>query len=278
MNFSWLVDGAHRAGGNKFPPLGRGIFEAFFRLLPNPCALELFPGIRADLNLADDTQKSTYWQGDRFEWPTCPILKRFCQPPVRRFFDIGSNYGFFSYYLLTECPHLDIAAFEPNPKTFFQLQEIKRRNHLAKLSLHAIGLSDVKTEKHLFQGNKDSGHSTFFRHPELHQKTPGTIPLRRFDDWLETEQIHPPSSPEWVAKIDVEGSECGVLRGMESLLGKRVFALVVIELNEFTLGLAGDSVDKVRKLLAVHGYRELDPRQFGYGHPRTANGFFVPAP
>lgn len=272
-----IIDWVRRRFGHKFPPLGPWAYAMYYRFLPNPCPVQLFPGIRIDLKLTDDTQKATYWQGDRFEWPTCPILKRFCRPPVSRFFDIGSNYGFFSYYLITECPHLEVAAFEPNPKTFSQLQKIQSDNHLTRLSLHAIGLSDVETEKHLFQGNKDSGHSTFFPHPELRQKTTNTIPLCRFDHWLEKEQILLPPSSEWVAKVDVEGSECGVLRGMETALRKKAFALIAIELNEFTLGLAGDSVDKMRWLLVDYGYRELDPRELGYRNARTANGFFVPA-
>ena len=277
MRLSRAVDRIRGFLRHRFPPLGGWAFRLCYHLFPNPCPVELFPGIRVDLKTTDDTQKATYWQGERFEWPTCPLLERYCRPPVTRFFDIGSNYGFFSYFLLSPLPHLQVAAFEPNPETFEKLRQTRERNGLTRLDPQPMGVSDFEGEKHLYRGESDSGHSTFFRHPELPEKTAGAIPIRRFDRWLESRGISLPSSPEWVAKIDVEGSECGVLRGMTTALQKKVFALLVVELNDFTLALAGDTVADVRKLLTDHGYREIFPAELGYRRPKTANAFFVPA-
>ena len=64
---------------------------------------------------------------------------------------------------------------------------------------------------------------------------------------------------------------------MATALQKKAFALLVVELNDFTLGLAGDTVADVRKLLTDHGYREIFPAELGYRRPKTANAFFVPA-
>ena len=170
-----------------------------------------------------------------------------------------------------------MAAFEPNPETFEKLRQTRERNSLTRLDPQPMGVSEFEGEMHLYRGESDSGHSTFFRHPDLPEKTARAIPIRRFDRWLESRGISLPSSPEWVAKIDVEGSECGVLRGMDTALQKKAFALLVAELNDFTLALAGNTVAHVGKLLTDHGYREIFPAELGYRRPKTANAFFLPA-
>jgi len=82
--------------GYKFPRLGRTGNKLFFRLFNDQVNCEIFPNIYATLNLKDLTQQSTFWMGDRFEYPTPHILRRWASEVGTDclFFDIGSNYGF----------------------------------------------------------------------------------------------------------------------------------------------------------------------------------------
>lgn len=162
-----LYDLARRCLGYKFPRLGAAANNLFFRMIPTVFQTELVPGIRARLDSRDVTQRTTYWQGDRFEYPTIQILTKWVTPEITHFFDIGSNYGYFSYLMLSRFKQLIVHAFEPNPKVFALIEEIKRNNNLDRFHPHCMGLADVKASLFLHPGGADSGNSTFGPHPEL---------------------------------------------------------------------------------------------------------------
>src|SRR5271166_4459124 len=147
---------------------------------PKTFDTELFPGIRARLNSGDSSQRTTYWQGDRFEHPTADTLTIWKTPSVTHFFDIGANYGFFSYLMLSRFADLSVHAFEPNPGTFRLLDEIRTSNHLIRLHAHPMGLSDSPGSLFLHPGTSDSGHSTFGEHPDLHSSCEMPIPVDTF--------------------------------------------------------------------------------------------------
>jgi len=87
--------------GYKFPRLGPTVNKLFFKLINDEVKCEIFPNIWSRLNLKDFTQQSTFWMGDRFEYPTPHILRRWASEVGADclFFDIGSNYGFYSYLI-----------------------------------------------------------------------------------------------------------------------------------------------------------------------------------
>jgi len=241
-----------------------------FRLLPERGNVELFPGIRADLDFRDATMRSTYWQGSRFEKPTAQVLDRWA-PNATHFFDIGSNYGFFSYWMLSRHPQLTVHAFEPNGVSFARIESTRTRNDLRRLHAWNIGLSDAPDRIALHPGVDDSGHSTFGPHPELGGETLGDIEVLPFDTWRESQGLDLPRQPSWLAKIDVEGFETRAIRGMRESLKARAFAGVAIEINEFTLAFCGTSPAELREELRACGYREETVA------PDSGNAFFVPA-
>ena len=167
MNRAWVLDRIRRRCGFRFPSLGRRAYDAFSLLGPEHVYTELLPNLFVNLYLPDEVQRATYWQGERFEHPTIPVLTQWVEGGAKRFFDIGSNYGFFSFALITKFPHLRADAFEPNPRTFFHLEEIKTDNQLNRLAIWNVGLSDHRDTLRLRRGISDSGHSTFGDHPQL---------------------------------------------------------------------------------------------------------------
>jgi FkbM family methyltransferase len=259
--------------GYKYPRLGSAANRMVFGLLPAIIETELFPGIRARLDSRDSTQRTTYWQGDRFEYPTGRILTNWKTPAVSHFFDIGANYGFFSYLMLSRFNDLSVHSFEPNPSTFKLLDEIRSSNNLSRMQAHAMGLSDSAGRLFLHPGTSDSGHSTFGEHPELHDSSKEAIPVDTFDHWREEAGIKLPESPRWLAKIDVEGFELKVLLGMRSSLEAKAFAGLVVEINEFTLAFTGTKPEEVFALMDQCGYHQPDPLK---SSDRNANAFFVP--
>ena len=265
-----LVDSIRRRCGYQFPPLGGLAFRTAFQLLPKRANVELVPGIRADLDFRDDTMRATYWQGGRFERPTGQVLHDWVAAGATHFFDIGSNYGFFSYWLLSRSPQLEVHAFEPHPKTFAVIESIKGANSLGRLHPCNIGLGDQRSRLALHPGISDSGHSTFGAHPDLGGHSLGEIEVLPFDEWRREAGLTLPEQPQWIAKIDVEGFEMRVLRGMAETLQAKSFAGLVIEVNEYTLAFCGSSPTEVRQIMADSGYRALF---IGAG---SGNEFFVP--
>jgi FkbM family methyltransferase len=240
--------------------------------------VELFPGIRVTLDFADLTQFHTYWQGSRYEVPTPEVLADLGRGSVTHFFDIGANYGFYSYWMLYRCPGIEVHLFEPNPISLSVAEEAKRRNSLQRLHLHEVGLSDERARLPLHLGREDSGHATFGPHPVLGAGPSTEAVLLSFDEWLDEQRIAPPAQPEWLAKVDVEGLELSVLRGMRRALEARAFRALAIELNEYTLSFCGTSAAEVTDYLAGAGYEPLAARPEGRQWPlhQTWNAFFVP--
>jgi FkbM family methyltransferase len=273
-----LAETVRKTMGYQFPRLGTLAFSTFCRLMPPRIDTELLPGIHAELNLADATQRSTYWQGSRFEFPTAQILRNWGQQ-ADLFFDIGANYGFFSYWMVSQCPQMHAHCFEPNPATYALIRRIRERNKLDRLQAWNIGLSDEPGRLALHPGISDSGHSTFGDHPELRERILAEVSVLRFDSWRETSGIGLPQSPKWVAKIDVEGFEMKVLRGMRISLQARCFAGVAVEMNEFTLKFCNATPTQIVELMGECGYKQLS-NVAGVGERALAasgNAFFVPA-
>jgi FkbM family methyltransferase len=264
-----LAEAVRKRSGYRFPRLGPAAFHALFRLLPARANVELFPGIRIDLDFNDATMRSTYWQGERFEQPTIQVLDSWAGGATH-FFDIGSNYGFYSYWMLSRRSEMQVHAFEPSVISFTRIEATRLANDLRRLHAWNIGLGDAVGRIELHPGVDDSGHSTFGRHPELAGRSLGEVDVLPFDDWRESHGFQLPDQPAWIAKIDVEGFETRVIRGMAKSLKARAFAGLVVEVNEFTLGFCGTSAAELRAEMRAYGYREETVS------PDSGNAFFVP--
>lgn len=270
---SFPFDLVRRRLGYKFPRLGAAANSIFFKLAPRYIDTELFPGVRVHLDVNDLTQRTTYWQGERFEYPTAEILGEWARRGATTFFDIGSNYGFFSYYMLSRHKGIKVHSFEPNPVSFKIIEKVKAENRLDGLQPNQMGLSDAEETLHLHQAATDSGHSTFGDHPDLKDERTVPVPVMPFDTWLERAGLALPARPEWIAKIDVEGFEPRVLNGMKKALARRAFAGLVVEVNPFTLNFVNSRPEAIFELMDAQGYRTMHGVE---PCGRNGNAFFVP--
>ena len=123
------------------------------------------------------------------------------------FFDIGSNWGYFSLYAASNYERLTVHAFEPTAGTFFDLASCVKEARLASMiTCHHIALSsrDGETSIHIPDG-LHSGQATV-------SSTGGKarVMMRRLDAMTLP-------APD-VIKMDVEGHETEVLRGSIQIL------------------------------------------------------------
>jgi hypothetical protein len=126
-------------------------------------------------------------------------------------------------------------------------------------------------------GADDSGHSTLGLHPGLIGRA-FDVPVVPFDVWMKKSGLRLPSAPTWIAKIDVEGFECHVLRGMRAALQAHAFVGLMIEINPFTLSLFGQEPVDVFSFLDEMGYVSGERHKLQGLRPGDwFNAFFVPA-
>ncbi len=148
------------------------------------------------------------------------------------FFDIGANYGFYTYLAQEICKK--VCSFEPNTKVFyFLLKNGKRENTF----IENLAISSFTGRSKLYTSKENSGISTLnkdtvnmkewesWNYSESHNIN--TITL---DSYIKSKNITPS-----VLKIDVEGGEKSVLEGGEIFLRSNS-PIVILEVWSGNMG------------------------------------------
>jgi FkbM family methyltransferase len=130
-------------------------------------------------------------------------------------FDIGANEGFLTL-LLQRLVGADghVVAFEPSPRNVRRLRRNLRLNGVESVTVQAVAVSDRSGRDRLWltrYGGGPSLVSSDVRPPDAIRAT--SVTVRRLDD-LVGDVVMPPA----LVKIDVEGAEEQVLRGMDRVL------------------------------------------------------------
>jgi methyltransferase, FkbM family len=183
-----------------------------------------FGELQIVMDISEFTTKDYYFSSLLYE----PETTRFFLSQLREgevFIDIGANHG---YYTLMAA-HLvgdvgKVFAFEPNPQVLAQLKKHISLNEVGhRVMINSLALSDTsRNEVEFFVSNcaTNSGLSSLaltesaINRGELSSHNKIMISTSTFDEWLETEK---PVRLDLV-KIDVEGAEEKVLRGMSKTL------------------------------------------------------------
>jgi FkbM family methyltransferase len=136
-------------------------------------------------------------------------------PADSAFVDIGANLGWYSLLAGRHQPAtVRILAFEPDPDTFGLLGENILLNGLERIDARRLALSDEPGRRVLFRySEKNTGRHSLLPINECGEVEVETTTLSRF---VADEAIDPACIG--LVKIDVEGYEPVVLRGMAGLL------------------------------------------------------------
>jgi FkbM family methyltransferase len=267
---------AHRAAGSAAAatlaayarwegPRCVGLVQACERAFPDWFPREgwrecrgLWHGYRLHLDCAD------YFQ--RLAW----VLRRYHDGPLQRligaalepgdvFVDGGANCGLISMYAAWRVgPAGRVHAFEPG-RVRTQLDWHVRENRLSQVMVHAAGLSD-RPEHLAFRvpDPQNLGAGTFAPIPVRYGpggpgvEEEGVVPVVRADDVVELN-----AGGAVVIKLDVEGFEVRALEGMRGLI-EHSNPLIVTEVNEEMLSMAGSSARQLWAWLSSRGYRAFD--------------------
>jgi FkbM family methyltransferase len=196
-------------------------------------------------------------KGIYFERPAMLGLQSVLKPGAV-VFDVGCSYGLITCLISKAVGDAGIIhSFEANGDALAWARRVA-----------ALNCPEEQVQFiHACVGESSMGHATFFtipgsdsvastRNPDIRQfhgdALPEQVPLLSLDDYTSTRQVEPAC-----LKIDVEGSECLVLRGARRLL-ERAHPALVIETHGLEIDGIGGSVRELVDALEGLGYTLTD--------------------
>jgi len=173
-------------------------------------------------------------------------LERLVRPGMT-VLDIGGNIGVYTVLLSRLVgPTGRVITFEPDPDLFSCLQANCARNGCANVEAHNLALGRQADRLVLRRLTLNSGDNTLGRGGSTHFRSEVAVEVAALDALL------PALKPDLV-KIDVQGWELEVLRGMERLLAGSPAPSLLLEFWPEGFRRAGYTAeDLVRFLLAYH--------------------------
>jgi FkbM family methyltransferase len=153
--------------------------------------------------------------------------------PGMTFVDVGANVGVVTLHAAVRvAPNGKVISFEPTPRTFEILKDNVQVNGFLEsgmIDLRCAAVSDVVGEANLSVYAANSGHNTLFG---VESDSRITVPTTTLDSALAHNSID-------IVKIDVEGAEPLVLRGMRNTVDANRHIIILIEFAPAHLRRAG---------------------------------------
>ena len=200
------------------------------------------------LDAREAIQNAISW-GD-FE-PTETKWVKACLKPGDVFVDAGANVGYYSLIASQIVGEKGtVYAFEPSPCAYNSLEQTIRVNGIDNIVLSNYGLSDREETMNLLL--RDSGlHSPSFHYNKNYTTfSLGKSVLTTLDKFARQNGIGIID----LVKIDVEGSELKVIKGMAELLGEHRIKRIMIEYNGTWLQMAGTSMEEIDTIIKSHKF------------------------
>lgn len=185
-------------------------------------------------------------------------------------YDVGANLGFFSVLLARLAgPTGAVYAFEPVPQNVALIERNARLNQMETIKVRNIAVSNRDGSSELLLARHVGGAvlAEAGTPPDLSGRI--TVRTATLDKLVENGDVPPPT----FVKIDVEGAELAVLRGMQRVL-REAGPTVVLELDDATEAACEQKVRDCQALLIELGYR-IEPIPGAYADGRWFVRHFV---
>lgn len=216
-------------------------------------------GYQMRLDLSNWADRMTYFLGRYYELNVQLLLKAVVRPGDR-VVDIGANVGMITLMAARVVgPGGHVDCFEPNPRCVDVLRHHVDANRLEQVRIHAMALSDSPGSLPLKLTSNHTGTGTL-------------APIEGVIDTVEVpvevgDRAVSDGPPIRLVKIDVEGFEMHVLRGLGEAL-RRDRPTLVTEFIESQFARAGTSGAAIAELLSGLGYRpfSLATRRHWFRH------------
>lgn len=196
-----------------------------------------------------------FWKGLNHAWESVSIsLWKQLVRPGALVLDIGANQGLYALITKCLCPSARVLAFEPLPSAFRALQANIALNNF-EVECLALAAADFDGEAEFYSPDAELTTEGSLIAVEVGGATPRVQRVRagKLASIIETRGI----ARVDLMKIDVEGSEVAVLRGMGPYLRQFRPAILIEVLRD---GVGADIQDLVGELDYVYVDINDDPR------------------
>lgn len=219
------------------------------------------PGLEMEIDPADWMDRSFYL-GTYDPW-LLHMLDRVIRPGDAAI-DVGAHKGYVALHLARRVgPAGTVFAFEPDPRARRCLERHRDRNRMTEtVRVFDCALGDVHGEAEFALSGQlgwSSFHPNAEAQPTIRERV--AVAVRRLDDLIAAGAIALDSSRLSFVKLDAEGAEPRVLRGMSGLLS-RSDAMLWVEVNRPSLSAADSSTAELEGLLRGMGFGLWRVRRF----------------
>jgi FkbM family methyltransferase len=216
-----------------FPKRGLKYFLKAMRILgiADKVYLKKLPeNIIMNLKPEEHIQQQIFWYG-HYEKPVGTVLKQLLQPD-NVFLDIGANIGYFSLLAARSIPDGKVVSFEPVSYLFEALEKNVSLNKGVNILPIKIAVGEKEEEGLIYLSSADNSGMSSFQQPENYSGQNEMVKIVTLDNWFSKSGLNKIN----VLKIDVEGNELAVLKGMKNI-ANRFKPHILLELNPETLSL-----------------------------------------
>ena len=206
-------------------------------------------GMRFRFKVEDSVGRHIFKHGTYEAPSTRWLIENLVLAPGDVALDIGANIGWYSILLHKQAsPGATIFAFEPDPLNFRLLSENLALNdaHQVQALERAIGETSARLKLHLYDAKNLGRHSLL----PINHGSSIDVQAISVDGFLKQRRLR----PERVrfVKMDVEGYELFVLRGMVTLLEHS--PMILAEYSPQTMRKSGLDPASVLETFAKHGF------------------------
>lgn len=189
------------------------------------------------------------------------FLNQIIKDDIKNCLDIGAHFGSFSERLL-EKKNMNVIAFEPMKKTFFELKKIEKK-YKGKFRCFNIALSNKSGETEMYYTNPTSQLSSiavnlkrlnFLKNKKIKKQK---IRIDTLDNFVKKNKNLFTKKIDFI-KIDTEGNDLKVLMGAIKTLKLHKPKFIQIEMNYHYL-FAGENLYQFSKFLKGYDVYQIMP-------------------
>lgn len=167
--------------------------------------------------------------------------------------DLGANIGYYSLVAAAVVGEAGrVYAFEPDPGNFELLRRNIELNGFGQIDARNVAVSDTRGFTRLFLSGENQGDHRIYspgEGEESRRRASVEVACVDFDSFTEEEGLSPS-----LIKIDTQGAEAAILRGMRRLAARRRGRMkMLVEFWPYGLRTAGSSAEEMLSILEDFG-------------------------
>lgn len=203
-----------------------------------------------NLRPAEHIQEQLFWYG-YYERAIGTMINKLLKPESV-FLDIGANIGYFSILAAKHHPSCQVVAFEPVTELFEEMKRNIELNKVTNITVANLAASENTGESIIYLSSPENLGMSSLRMPENYSGKMQIVKVIDIDSWFSHSELQKVD----LVKIDVEGSEIAVLKGMKKIL-REFCPPVIIEVNPETLSLFALKTNDLADTVDSLGYNVL---------------------